>query len=150
MKTSSTKAIKFVLNQAQVTISISTAHLIILELTRKVFPSFNDLELEMTKTGSNAFKPGETVTVISRNNGWLTVDPMTFSRKNAFEKRMKGNLHKTSHMSPSWMHTDAQRDEEKLKQFKPMTVKRQNLRCESNRLYLADRIELPKSVFNLG
>lgn len=58
----------------------------------------------MNKAGSNAFKPGETVTVISRTNGWLTVDPKNMSRKNAFEKKMKGNLHKTSHMSPSWMH----------------------------------------------
>jgi hypothetical protein len=65
----------------------------------------------MNRSGSNAFKPGETVTVISRNNGWLTVDPLTFSRKNAFEKRVKGNVHKISHMSPSWMHTQAQRDE---------------------------------------
>lgn len=78
----------------------------------------------MTKSGSNAFKPGETVTVISRNNGWLTVDPMNFSRKNAFEKRMKGNVHKTSHMSPSWMQTEAVRDDTQLKSFKPMTVKR--------------------------
>jgi hypothetical protein len=52
-------------------------------------------------------KDGETVTVISRNNGWLTVDPETMSRKNAYEKKVKGNLHKTSHMSPTWMHTNA-------------------------------------------
>lgn len=49
--------------------------------------------------------------MISRNNGWLTVDPNTMSRKNAFEKETKGNLHKTSHMSPSWMQTEAKRDE---------------------------------------
>ena len=110
----------------------------------------SSLELEMNKAGSAAFKPGETVTLISRNNGWLTVDPITMSRKNAFEKRVKGNLHKSSHMSPSWMQTGAQRDEEQVKNFKPMTVKRQNLRCESNRLYLADRNPLPRSIFNLG
>ena len=51
------------------------------------------------------------MTVISRNNGWLTVDPETMSRKNAYEKKVKGNLHKTSHMSPTWMHTNAVRDE---------------------------------------
>ncbi len=90
------------------------------------------------------------MTVISRNNGWLTVDPDTMSRKNAYEKKMKGNLHKTSHMSPTWMHTQAVRDEAQLKFFKPQTVKRQNLRCESNRVYLSDRHEPPKSIFNLG
>jgi hypothetical protein len=62
---------------------------------------------------------GETVTVISRNNGWLTVDPENMSRKNAYEKKVKGNLHKTSHMSPTWMHTNAVRDEAQLKYFKP-------------------------------
>lgn len=88
--------------------------------------------------------------MISRNNGWLTVDPNTMSRKNAFEKETKGNLHKTSHMSPSWMQTEAKRDEVQMKQFKPLTVKRQNIRCESNRLFLADKQEPPKSIFNLG
>jgi hypothetical protein len=34
-----------------------------------------------------------TVTVISRNNGWLTVDPKTMSRKNCFEKKVKGDIH---------------------------------------------------------
>ena len=88
--------------------------------------------------------------MISRNNGWLTVDPDTMSRKNAYEKKMKGNLHKTSHMSPPWMQTQAQRDEIQMKNFKPMSVKNRNLRCESNRVYLADKFEPPKSIFNLG
>ena len=29
-------------------------------------------------------------------------------------------------------------------------MKRQNLRCESNRVFLGDRQEPPKSIFNLG
>lgn len=70
------------------------------------------------------------------------------SRKNA--QYTIGNMHKTSHISPSWMQTDAIRDEEQLKLFKPFTVKRQNVRCESNRLFLADKQEPPKSIFNLG
>lgn len=78
------------------------------------------------------------------------MDPVSQSRKNAFEKQARGNMHKTSHMSPSWMQTEAKRDEDKVKSFKPLTVKRQNLRCEENRLYLADKQEPPKSIFNLG
>ena len=39
---------------------------------------------------------GATVTVISRNNGWLTVDPTSLSRKNCYEKKAKGDIHKTS------------------------------------------------------
>lgn len=80
----------------------------------------------------------ETVTVISRNNGWLTVNPNTMSRKNAFEKQRKGNLHQSSVMSPSWMHSDAKRDEESQKLFKSKPLYGQNLRIEKNRVILAD------------
>ncbi|CDW77658.1 UNKNOWN [Stylonychia lemnae] len=96
------------------------------------------------------YKPGETVTVVSRSNGWLTVDPNTMSRKNAFEKQLKGNLHKTSHMSPQWMQTEAKRDEAQFQSYKPQTVKRQNIRCESSRLFLSEKYDMPKSVFNIG
>ena len=90
------------------------------------------------------------MTVISRNNGWLTVNPDTMSRKNAMEKKAKGDMHLTSLMAPSWMLTNAKRDEEKLKMFKGLSATRQNIRCESNRLILADANELPKSIFNIG
>lgn len=49
--------------------------------------------------------PGASITVISKNNGWLTVDPETQSRKNAFENKMRGDVHKVSLMSPPWMQT---------------------------------------------
>jgi hypothetical protein len=88
--------------------------------------------------------------VISRNNGWLTVNPDNMSRKNAFEKKQKEDMHKTSFMSPQWMHTQAKRDEENHKQFKAQSVFRQNIRAENNRVFLSDAKELPKSIFNIG
>jgi hypothetical protein len=36
------------------------------------------------------------ITVISRVNGWLTVDPVTLSRKMAIEKSAKLNIRNTS------------------------------------------------------
>lgn len=45
--------------------------------------------------------------IISRTNGWLTVDSKTMSRKNAFEKHLSGtnglDNKTTSPLSPDWM-----------------------------------------------
>ena len=62
--------------------------------------------------------PGNSITVISKNNGWLTVDPAVQSRKNAFEKKMRGDVHKVSLMSPSWMQTLYKPDKGEIKKFK--------------------------------
>ena len=45
----------------------------------------------------------ETVTVVSKINGWLTVDPETMNRREAYEKRKLTNIRKTSMMAPNWM-----------------------------------------------
>ncbi len=81
------------------------------------------------------------MTVMSRNNGWLTVDPTTQSRKNAFEKKSKGDLHQSSKMAPGWMHTQAKRDDILMKTFMNRPAENKNLRCEKNRVILADRDE---------
>lgn len=53
-------------------------------------------------------------------------------------------------MAPNWMQTDSQRDEVRLKLFKVVSTKGGNMRIENNRIILADREELPKSIFNSG
>ena len=94
----------------------------------------------MKYSGSTvAGSPNQTVTVISKTGGWLTVDPTNMSRKNAFEKKPKGDCHKISFMSPSWMHNSAQRDEDKFKMFMPRTLNANSGRGEPNRVILADR-----------
>ena len=81
----------------------------------------------------------------------MTVDPTTnFSRKNAFEKQTKGNQQKTSLITPTWMQQDKNRDEEKLKMFKGRPMYYSNARCERNRVILADTMNPPKSIFNIG
>jgi hypothetical protein len=43
------------------------------------------------------------VTIISKTNGWLTVDADTLDRKHAYEKDTKINIRNTSKLAPPWM-----------------------------------------------
>ena len=60
-------------------------------------------ENNINKAKSNASKNQQTVTVISKINGWLTVDQETMNRREAYEKRKLTNIRKTSMMAPQWM-----------------------------------------------
>jgi hypothetical protein len=79
MRMISTKAIRSSSNLVPVTISILTVLLITSKLMLShVTTIIITFSIEpLNKTGEGAFKAGETMTVISRNNGWLTVDPET-------------------------------------------------------------------------
>jgi hypothetical protein len=73
------------------------------------------------------------------------------SRKNAFEKKMRGDMHKTSLMSPSWMQNESKpKDSEKFKMFKAMSAANKNLRCENKRVLIAEKNEPAKSIFSYG
>ena len=61
-----------------------------------------------------ATKNKDTMTVVSKINGWITVDPYTMNRREAYEKRNLSNIRKTSMMAPTWMQCHAQRDEQRL------------------------------------
>lgn len=61
-----------------------------------------------------AVKNKDTMTVVSKINGWITVDPDTMNRREAYEKRRLSNIRKTSMMAPTWMQCHAKRDEERL------------------------------------
>ncbi|CDW85700.1 UNKNOWN [Stylonychia lemnae] len=92
----------------------------------------------------------ESMTVLSRSNGWLTVDPSTQSRKNAFDKQVKGNMHKSSNLSPQWMQTEATPDVKQAKIFKAQSLNRQNVRGENSRVLLAEPSQNTRSIFNIG
>lgn len=62
------------------------------------------------------------VTVISKAHGWLTVDPLTLSRKNAIEKDQKINIRQSSKLAPPWMITAHSPDVRRQKMFKPTPV----------------------------
>ena len=53
-------------------------------------------------------------------------------------------------MAPPWMQTTAKRDEERLNLFMPVSTNGKNMRIEKNRVVLAEKEELPKSVWNTG
>ena len=87
----------------------------------------------------SAIKNKETVTVISKINGWLTVDPETMNRKDAYEKRRLSDIRKTSVMGPLWMQNNAHRDEDRLNLFKVVSTNGSNMRIERNRVILSDK-----------
>jgi hypothetical protein len=79
------------------------------------------------------------ITVVSRTNGWLTVDAETLSRKNAFEKDSKINIRHSSKLAPPWMITDQQPDQVRKDMFKPEAVITHNVsRIEPKRVILAE------------
>jgi hypothetical protein len=78
------------------------------------------------------------ITVISKTNGWLTVDAETLDRKHAIEKDTKINIRNTSKLAPPWMITDQVRDEKRFRMFKPLPTIGQNVNLEPKRVLLGD------------
>jgi len=60
--------------------------------------------------------------MISKINGWITVDPETMNRREAYEKRKLTNIRKTSMMAPTWMQCNSKRDDERMQMFKPVST----------------------------
>lgn len=86
---------------------------------------------------------GNTMTILSRSNGWLTVSKEHQSRKNAIDKHIKGNMHKESELSPNWFqqtHKIEAKDSERgaITRFKAMSLNRQHVRGENNRVMMAE------------
>lgn len=79
------------------------------------------------------------ITVISRTNGWLTVDAKTLSYKNAIEKDTKINIRNSSKLAPPWMITDQKPDLIRRAMFKPEPVINHNpSRIEAKRVILSE------------
>ena len=67
----------------------------------------------------------ERIYVISKSNGWLTVDSQALSRKNAYEHMPTQLVNReTSPLSPSWMQNvnKLKRDEKSLTELKKTSV----------------------------
>jgi hypothetical protein len=82
----------------------------------KINSSSKKTLLTSESRGSGSKPP---VTVISRTNGWLTVDAETLNRRFAIEKDTKINIRQSSKLAPPWMLTGHTPDKERLKMFKP-------------------------------
>ena len=73
-------------------------------------------------------KHPERISILCKNNGWLTVDSQTMDRNHAFEKNTQDqNLKQTSPSSPDWMQNQnqAKRDDDGYFSLKPVGVHNQ-------------------------
>lgn len=92
-----------------------------------------------------------TVTVISKINGWITVDAKTLNRQEALEKRPKGDVKKPSLMAPQWMQPKGVRDEKRYNTFKVLSTNAiGGGTIPKNRVILTDKEDPPRSLFNAG
>jgi hypothetical protein len=90
-------------------------------------------------TSNNLDDAQKNIAILSKTNGWLTVDSKSLSRKQAFERTSVGMNNKTtSPLSPDWMQrtnyvspniTDPKMDKKNMA----------GTRIEGNRVILFDR-----------
>lgn len=90
-----------------------------------------------------------TMTIISRNQGWITVTPKHKNRQKPVEKfGVSGDAAKCNVLSPQWMQS--QHPKNKTDQMQRQVPSTTNLRNESFRTFLMDREQPGKSVFSYG
>eukprot|EP00347_Sterkiella_histriomuscorum_P005317 403357067 len=91
------------------------------------------------------------VSIISKNQGWITVTPRSLNRKNPVEKLSSqgGDVTKTSILTPSWMKLDYSNTPQS-DPLKSMVTKGAAVRQENNRTILVDKDQPQKSVFSIG
>lgn len=90
------------------------------------------------------------VTVISKNQGWITVSPHTMNRRKPFEREGNANdSAKTSILTPSWMQIPI--PQEAIPTSDPLHGTSFGLiKKEANRTFLAEKEQPKKSVFCVG
>ncbi|CDW91057.1 UNKNOWN [Stylonychia lemnae] len=90
------------------------------------------------------------VSIISKNQGWITVSPSHLDRKNPVEKQssLAGESTKTSILTPSWMKIDYSNSpySDPLKG----TIQKNGVRQENYRTFLTEKEQPQKSVFSIG
>ena len=90
-----------------------------------------------------------TMTIISRNQGWITVTPKHKNRKKPVEKYgVSGDAAKTSKLTPNWMQCQFPKNKSDFMQsVVPSTT---NLRAEQKRTFLVDKTQPEKSIWSIG
>jgi hypothetical protein len=77
------------------------------------------------------------MTIVSKNQGWITVSPNEQNRKRPFEKNGQGgDATKTSILTPSWMQLDFPKNKSDTMKA---SVEKFGLRAENNRTFLCDK-----------
>ena len=90
-----------------------------------------------------------TMTIISKNQGWITVTPKNKNRKKPVEKfGVSGDAAKTSKLTPNWMQCQYPKNTtDNMRSVVPNTM---NLKKEQNRTYLVDKEQPKKSIWSIG
>lgn len=90
------------------------------------------------------------VTIVSKNQGWITVTPRSMNRRKPFERGGNANDNtKTSILTPSWMQIPV--PEGTAPKGDPLHATTFGiLKKEANRTFLAEKDQPKKSVFSLG
>ena len=89
------------------------------------------------------------VTIVSKNQGWITVTPRSMNRRKPLERSGNSNDNtKTSILTPSWMQIPIPLNSIPKNPLHPTTFG--CLRKENNRTYLAENDQPQKSIFSLG
>mmetsp|Transcript_6072 Transcript_6072/g.10304 ORF Transcript_6072/g.10304 Transcript_6072/m.10304 type:complete len:175 (-) Transcript_6072:32-556(-) len=92
-------------------------------------------------------EPSNMVQIVSKNQGWITVNPQVMDRTRPIEKMRLGDASKVNMLSPNWMQlTHKKPDHDPL--F-PIGVKH-GVRQENNRLFLVEKSQPQRSMFSLG
>ena len=92
-------------------------------------------------------QPAKMLQVISRNQGWITVNTKNPDRKHPVEKQALGDVKKVNVLSPTWMQ---------LQYNKPgpdplcQVGVKHGVRKETNRTFLVEKTQPQRSLFALG
>jgi hypothetical protein len=90
------------------------------------------------------------VTVISKNQGWITLTPRSMNRRKPLERGGNANDNtKTSILTPSWMQIPTDLSAVPKDDTFKQTVFG-NLRAETKRTFLTDKEQPKRSVFAMG
>lgn len=91
--------------------------------------------------------PDGMISIVSKNQGWITVTPKSMNRKKPLEKGgIGGDATKTSILTPSWMQIGFPKNQT---DFMKGTCQG-GLRQENNRTFLTDKEQPKKSIFSIG
>jgi hypothetical protein len=90
------------------------------------------------------------VTVVSKNQGWITLTPRSMNRKKPLERGGNSNDNtKTSILTPSWMQIPV--PQEAVPKSDPLEATTFGvLRKENKRTFLSERDQPKRSVFGAG
>jgi len=84
--------------------------------------------------------------IVSRNQGWITVEPSTMDRKHPLEKKKLGDVTKVNVLSPIWMQVQHQKPgPDPLKSVSII----KNERSKADKTILVERQQPNRSIFNV-